>query len=224
MHDTCEKDANNKVLEKGDFFGEVSLIYDCKRSSTVKGKSPGTYGELDEDTIFEIFKDYPEFEKYLQERILRTYDDDLKVFLRQAFTQIDYMQNLDEEVLAHIGFCMEVKKMEAEEKVFFAGEQFEQMIIVLDGALELYTEMDKGNEEFLVEVLKSGSVINAHQFLIDRNKSLSCRCRQATTFYSMTAAKFYEIANHHPQLARVRNEQYTQAIEDMDNRTKVLDY
>jgi len=37
---------HNKILETGDFFGEVSIIYDCKRSSTVCGDSYGTYGEL----------------------------------------------------------------------------------------------------------------------------------------------------------------------------------
>ena len=77
-----EPDGSNgktRDLVAGDFFGELSLLYDCKRTCTVAATetSYGNYGLLDEASVLKLFKDYPEFEKYLKERHLRTYTDDL---------------------------------------------------------------------------------------------------------------------------------------------------
>lgn len=50
-----EKDKNKKTLTCGDFFGEVSIIYNCKRTSSVVGNTYGTYGKLQEETVLELF-------------------------------------------------------------------------------------------------------------------------------------------------------------------------
>ena len=93
---------------------------------------------------------------------MKTYDDDLKVFLMEAFNKnIDYLRNLPEEILAHLAFCMEAEKLEANEHVFEQDENFEKFVIIFDGVVELYTDMDK-DTEFPIEKLSYGSVINAH--------------------------------------------------------------
>ena len=187
------------------------------------GNTYGTYGEIDEDSVLELFEEHPELETYLKERILRTYDDDLKVFLMEAFNHIDYLHDLPNEILLHIAFSMEARKMEKDEIVFLEEDNYENMLIILDGCLELYTHMDSGTE-FPIEYLSSGSVINAHQFMIDRKALVSVRCAKATTFYTLSAEKFFEIADTHPQLLKIRNTQYEQAIDDKKNQTYVLDY
>ena len=56
--------ATKRKLVPGDFFGEISLLYNCKRTCTVKATkySYGNYGLLDESSVHQLFKDYPEFE------------------------------------------------------------------------------------------------------------------------------------------------------------------
>ena len=56
---------------------------------------------------------------------------------------------------------MEPQKLEANEVIFKAGDNYVDFIVVFDGMLELYTEMDNGTE-FIIEHLYTGSVINAH--------------------------------------------------------------
>ena len=176
----------------------------------MSGKSYGTFGELDEATVNDIFREYPEFEEYLRERILRTYDDDLKVFLMKTFEHIDYFKDLEKKVLVHLAFCMESEKLEANDIVFLAEDDYPKMIIILDGCLELYTEMDSGTH-YPIEYLNSGSVINAHQFMINRKSTISCRCTKVTTFYTLSADKFFEIASNYKSLSTARNEQYMKA-------------
>ena len=128
-----ETDNNHKTLTTGDFFGEVSLIYNCKRTSSVIGNTYGTYGKLDEDTVHELFSKHPDFQDYLKDRILRTYDDDLKVFLMSAFNDIDYLSGLPDEILVHLAFSMEVKKFEADMYLFEQDVNYTDLIIVFDG-------------------------------------------------------------------------------------------
>ena len=68
--------------------------------------------------MHELFAKHPELTDYLKVRILRSYDDDLKVFLMQAFNNIDYLQNMPNEILVHLAFCMEATKVEAEHYLF----------------------------------------------------------------------------------------------------------
>lgn len=51
--------------------------------------------------------------------------------------------------------------MEQDEVIFRYDDNYDKFIIVLDGLLELYTDMDKATD-FRIEYLASGSVINAH--------------------------------------------------------------
>ena len=186
-----ENDKNHKTLSCGDFFGEVSIIYNCKRTSSIYGNTYGTYGKLNEETVKDLFIQHPGFETYLKDRIIHSYDDDLKVFLMHAFKGIDYLQNMPKEVLIQLAYCMEVNKMEADSYIFRAEENYMNFVIIFDGLVEIYTEMDNGTE-FPIEHLRSGSVINAHQFLIDRPSAVSVRCIKASTFYTMNAWKLIQ--------------------------------
>lgn len=58
-------------------------------------------------------------------------------------------------------FCMEVQKFESGDHLFREGQNYKNMVIVYEGMLEIYTEMDNGTQ-FPIEYCFSGSVINAH--------------------------------------------------------------
>ena len=141
---------------------------------------------MDEDTVLELFAKHPEFTSYLKDRILRSYDDDLKVFLMEAFHHIDYLRGMPNDILVHLAFCMEAVRLEQDTHLFYNDENYKNFAIVFDGLLEVYTDMDKGTE-FPIEHLASGSIINAHQFLVDRKSVVSVRCAKATTVYTMSA-------------------------------------
>ena len=68
---------------------------------------------------------------------------------------------MPKEILVHLAYCMEVAKLEQDEVIFRYDDNYDKFIIVLDGLLELYTDMDKATD-FRIEYLASGSVINAH--------------------------------------------------------------
>lgn len=51
----------------------------------------------------------------------------------------------------------------------------DELAIIFDGKIELFTKMDVGTE-FSLEVLPRGSILNAHNMLARRNFTVNARC------------------------------------------------
>ena len=101
-----------RTLVNGDYFGEVSPMFDCKRSATVMARNFGTYGELDKDSMTNLMNQYPLVKVFMWENIINIYDDDLKLFLSTALGSISYLKDLAVEhpaIITHLGFCMEAR-------------------------------------------------------------------------------------------------------------------
>ncbi len=50
-----------KLLVSGDYFGEVSFLYKCRRTATIKAKLYATLGVIDHVLFPQIIRDYPDF-------------------------------------------------------------------------------------------------------------------------------------------------------------------
>jgi CRP-like cAMP-binding protein len=51
---------DHKILRPGDYFGEISMIYGCKRSATVISKKYSTLAKLSRAKFREIATELPE--------------------------------------------------------------------------------------------------------------------------------------------------------------------
>ena len=80
-------------LERGDYFGEVSFIYDCRRTCSVKSTLYATLGCINATTMSELLRDYPEFKRYLKRESIYKYNDDLKLFLTKSLSRVDYLKD-----------------------------------------------------------------------------------------------------------------------------------
>ena len=111
------------------------MLYDCKRTCTVAATkySYGNYGLLGEDSVLSLFKDYPEFEKYLKDRQLRTYNDDLTRILVDTLKNIDYLKDMSQEILTHLAFCMEAVKLDTDQCLYNAEEIYPYLAVILHG-------------------------------------------------------------------------------------------
>jgi CRP-like cAMP-binding protein len=79
-----------RVLEKNAYFGEISLVYDSVRSTTVTCDNYCTLGKIGLKTLYEICSQYPFFRRALINAI-QLYDDNTKVFLNSVLRDIPYL-------------------------------------------------------------------------------------------------------------------------------------
>jgi len=95
----AKPDSFKKILRPGDYFGEVSFLFDCRRTSTIKAKLYATIGALGHESIKSLLQEYPVFRQHLKNDVVKVYDDDLKLFLMHALRRIDYLAHVKEEVI-----------------------------------------------------------------------------------------------------------------------------
>ena len=77
------------TLRPGDYFGEISLIYGCKRTATVVSTKYSTLAMLSYQHYKEILIEFPDLEKELKQQVYR-YNDRMKRFMMKAMQRIEY--------------------------------------------------------------------------------------------------------------------------------------
>lgn len=84
-------------LEPGMHFGEISILYQCKRSATVIATNYCTCAKITRPNYNELLQIYPNLNDLIRMHILE-YDDPLKIFLEISLNQINYFKNLDKQI------------------------------------------------------------------------------------------------------------------------------
>ena len=140
-----------RTMSGGTYFGEISPLFDCKRSSTVIARVYGTYGAFNKDGLASFLRSFPLIKVFMWENIMSVYDDELKLFLYESLKSVDYLAPLarsSPQILTHLGFCMEARLQEAGEHLFKESDSMgsDEFIIVYSGLIEIYTIMDDGTE------------------------------------------------------------------------------
>lgn len=74
MKDNLKKDIFVRDLNPGMLFGEVALLFETKRTASVRIKDQSTVGALSQENFIELCLEHPEIEKRLREDTL-LYDD-----------------------------------------------------------------------------------------------------------------------------------------------------
>lgn len=60
---------NVRQLVEGNHFGEVALVYSCKRSATVISRNYNTLANMNGERFRELVAEYPEYEKELKKHV-----------------------------------------------------------------------------------------------------------------------------------------------------------
>ena len=103
---------NIRVLNEGDHFGEISLVYRCKRSATVISRNYNTLASMEEDRFRELIAEYPEYEIELLKHIRDVYKDPKINFILAMLQRVEYFYGSDIEILFDLMFSLKSKNFE----------------------------------------------------------------------------------------------------------------
>lgn len=95
-----------KGLRSGDFFGEVSVIFGCRRTATVKAKQYCEASYIKNEEFLQLLANYNILKRFLVRRLMQAYDDELRIFLVSCLKEIDYFKGISQEILIHIALHM----------------------------------------------------------------------------------------------------------------------
>ena len=154
----------HKVLTTSDYFGEIALIYGCKRTASVVSRKYTTLAKLTRKQFKEIVTEFPEL-VYALKKSIYLYNDRMKRFMRQCLQQIDFFQDLTEDAIHDFIHNMEVKHYSQGDILQKPGDVATELIFLEDGIVEVYAEFDDHN--FVIERLFRGSIINYRTWFMD---------------------------------------------------------
>ena len=189
-----KKEKPDRILQDGDHFGEISLIYNCKRTATVESCNYGTLASLKKENFLELQNST--FENIIEvfKKQICLYDDEVKMFLAFAMEKISYFKYLKLLTKQEIFHSMERVTYEKDALLCKKGDIATKMFVIQDGIVEVACKYaPRIEEEFVIERLGRGSIINHRSFMLEDDADTDFRCLTSVSCFELTADKIREI-------------------------------
>jgi len=88
-------------MRNGEFFGEISLIYGCKRTASVISGKYSTLATLTKKKYEEILLEFTDLQHHLKNFIYK-YNDRMKRFILKGIQSVEYFQDIEQDALHDI--------------------------------------------------------------------------------------------------------------------------
>ena len=217
-----------KTLRPGDFFGEISLLFGCRRSATVKSRSYCGCSFLTNKDFRQLIANHGFFKKYLIMNIMKSYHDELRVFLVTCLKEIDYLKDTKEDVLTHLAINMIAQQADKDSLLFNAEDSFKSsestaITIIYSGKLAITAQID-ANTEMIIDYISKGAIISAHNCLSYRQTTVTVKCLTSVTYYYLPIEVLQKVSFVYPNLMNTLNIAQKQAKFNQMLNLYPLDY
>ena len=217
-----------KTLRPGDFFGEISLLFGCRRSATVKSRSYCGCSFLTNKDFRQLIANHGFFKKYLIMNIMKSYHDELRVFLVTCLKEIDYLKDTKEDVLTHLAINMIAQQANKDSLLFNAEDSFKSsestaITIIYSGKLAITAQID-ANTEMIIDYISKGAIISAHNCLSYRQTTVTVKCLTSVTYYYLPIEVLQKVSHVYQNLMNTLNVAQKQAKYNQMLNLYPLDY
>lgn len=185
-----------RLLVEGDHFGEISTIYNCLVTATVLSRNYNIMARLTQDRFKEFAIEFPDYRDMLKRRI-RKYKDPKLNFLRKTIRSVFLFKDITDDVMSDILYQMPPKYYEKGEYICKIGQVGDTLLIVERGEVDIKTTME-GNE-FMIDRLIPGTVINYRTFLLDDLIDVDMICVSRCKILEMPYKTLELIMLEHPE-------------------------
>ena len=96
FNDEEENNEDENIVNElfdGDHFGEIGLIYETKRTATVRSENYGTLAKLSKSSYQDMLKTFESMSLLFKQQMFK-YDDKILRFLEFELDKISYFRNL----------------------------------------------------------------------------------------------------------------------------------
>ena len=103
-----EQERRINTLIESEHFGEISLLYECKRTCSVISSNYCTLAAMSRQNFMEIHKQFDTIVAKFKQQIL-FYEDEVKIFIEREMNKIQYFNFLSQATKQDLIFGMERK-------------------------------------------------------------------------------------------------------------------
>ena len=178
-------------LFEGDHFGEIALIYGCKRSATVISSNYNTFARIMKSRFREVIAEFPEYEVCLKNNAIKNYRDKKIQFVLRMIKRVEYLAKHDDNVLYDLMFSLVPKTFEKDSIVLAEDNPANALYFIEEGILEVFTKFE--NNEFVLDTLHKGSAINYRAFFMQDSMYVNFRCQTDAKLLCLSHQKIKEL-------------------------------
>lgn len=185
-----EDQPKKSLLYQGDHFGEIGLIYNCRRTATVTSLNYGSLAKLTKTGFSEMSQQFPSMMTSFKQNIYK-YKDELRTFLEMECDKIRFFRDLSMLTKQELLNNMERKTYFKDTMICSQGEIVDRMIVIQSGVIEVGTQYDKRREDelFVIERLGRGAILNAKAFVLKDMADTDFICRTNVSCFELTYDK-----------------------------------
>ena len=165
--DDSEPSRPHTYLIDGDHFGEIGLLYEVRRTATVKSENYGTLAMLKKSHFNELSKTFDKFKEAWSNQMFK-YQDELSMWLMIEMDKIDYFRNLTLATKQEIIYNMERITYEKGSPICQKDVIADKLILIHQGIVEVSVPYDRRRpgQDFVIERLGRGALINHRAFMV----------------------------------------------------------
>jgi len=206
--DSANREVSLAVLKRGDHFGEVALILDVPRTSTVRAADDLVLLRLDRSEFLAIIGENPDLrvalERYLKEFAIR---DFLKRFTALGVVPAPLLRQIIEQ--------LEELNVAAGTIVFRDGDPGDRFYVVREGTLDAFKRIEGADR--LLNSIGPGEFFGELALLDNGRRSATVVARTKAELYSLSRDAFVQIVDASAEF-RHRLEQVAQSYKDRGHR------
>jgi ATP-binding cassette, subfamily B, bacterial HlyB/CyaB len=191
--DAANREVSLAVLKRGEHFGEVALLLDAPRSSTVRAADDLVLLRLDRKEFLNVLADRPELrvalERYLKEFAIR---DFLKRFTALGAVPAPLLRQILEQ--------LEEQTVTAGTIVFREGDAGDRFYVVREGMLDAFKS--EAGAERLLNSIGPGEFFGELALLNNGRRSATVVAKTKAELYSLSQEAFLKIVEASEEFRR----------------------
>lgn len=160
--DQTKTEVFANTLSTSEYFGEIAIIKNCKRTASVFSRSYTTIAELQKEDFERIWGRYPIISKRMEKRIRKKYNDKWKRFIKRSLKQIDYLsEGVSDQIIDEISYLLDIVTIDKGDYLFKKDSPWKEIFIVSNGELDVYLGNNTKQPTYL-ETLYTGCIVGSY--------------------------------------------------------------
>lgn len=174
--DANKKSNKSNTLKEGDYFGEIGLIKDCRRTASVYSKNHTTLAELSKEDFLSLCLKFPFIKSTMERRIRKNYNDKWRKFVKRSIKNIDYLSyKMPDQIIDDISYMFEMTSISQGAYLFKKGNTCRDIHIISNGELNIYLGDNK--REMYLDTLYTGCTIGSYASLNADDYTVSAKAK-----------------------------------------------
>lgn len=154
-----------RKLQRGDFFGEIALLTERKRTATVTALNFCTYGVLPYSSFRSLIGTFPSLYESLIQHILQEYNDDQRSLVVDRLCQLPFVSCLSETDRVLLFYSLQPCFYGKTQVIQARGESAARLLVLVSGKLCVRVHLRSREVTGTLVTLSAGSLCFCASFL-----------------------------------------------------------